>query len=148
MTQYHPLTKRITRFTLWLIISKNKLEYNTEAELTFNVNVPQLKDGEAQFTVYKIDDNCNYFDEWVADREAYGIGDDCFAWSPDDPEIDSTVTLSDENARKIYFDELREKYGECSVLAPQKETVTVKDGKITLDITLGGHEVVFYEITQ
>lgn len=127
---------------------KNTLEYNTEAELTFNVNVPQLKDGEAQLTVYKIDDNCNYFDEWIADREAYGIGDDCFAWSPDDPEIDSTVTLSDENARNIYFDELREKYGECSVLEPQKETVTVKDGKITLDITLGGHEVVFYEITQ
>ena len=127
---------------------KNKLEYNTDAELTFNVNVPQLKDGEAQLTVYKIDDDCNYFDEWIADREVYGIGDDCFAWSPEDPEIDSTVTLSDENARKIYFDELREKYGEASVLEPQKETVTVKDGKITLDITLGGHEVVFYEITQ
>ena len=127
---------------------KNNLKYNTEAEVTFNVNVPQLKDGKAEVTVYKIDDNCNYFDEWVKDREVYGIGDDCFSWSPEDPEIDSTVTLSDENARKIYLEELREKYGEASVLEPKKETVTVKDGKITLDITLGGHEVVFYEITQ
>ncbi len=127
---------------------KNDLEYNTDAEITFNVNAPQLKDGKAEITIYKIDDNCNYFDEWVKDREAYGIGDDCFAWSPEDPEIDNPTTLADEEARKIYFDELREKYGEASVLEPQKETATVKDGKITLDITLGGHEVVFYEITQ
>ena len=127
---------------------KNNLEYNTDAEITFNINVPQFKDGKAKITVYKIDDDCNYFDEWVEDRKTYGIGDDCFSWSPEDPEIDSTVTLSDENARKIYFEELREKYGECSILEPQTEKATVKDGKITLDITLGGHEVVFYQITQ
>ena len=127
---------------------KNNLEYNTDAEITFNINVPQFEDGKAKITVYKIDDDCNYFDEWVEDRKTYGIGDDCFSWSPEDPEIESTVTLSDENARKIYFEDLREKYGEYSILEPQTEKATVKDGKITLDITLGGHEVVFYQITQ
>lgn len=127
---------------------KNDLQYKTNAELAFEINAPQFNNKKLKITSYTIDDDCNYFDEWVEDREKYGIGDDCFAWSPDDPEIDATTTLMDEKARDIYFNELYEKYTECSKLTPTETTVTVKDGKISLNTTLDPHAVIFYEITE
>ena len=98
-------------------------------------------------TAYVIDDDCNWFDEWQQDRITYGIGDECFSWSPDDPEVDNPITLSDPDAREIYFNELKPKYYECSKLVPVEETATVVDGEIALSITLDPNAVVFYEIT-
>ena len=127
---------------------KNNVNYKSEANLSFEISAPEYDGKKVKVTTYVIDDDCNYFDEWVQDREAYGITDDCFSWSPDDPQIDSTVTLSDEKAREIYFNELYEKYAECSVLTPESQEMTVTDGKISLNITLDPHAVVFYEITE
>lgn len=125
---------------------KNDLDYRTQAELTFEINAPQFDGKEVKITACTIDDDCNYFDEWLEDRETYDISDDCFSWSPDDPEIDNPTTLADEEAREIYFNELYNKYNECSKLVPKEETITVKDGKITLATTLDPHAVIFYEI--
>ncbi len=127
---------------------KNDLDYEHDVELTFNINAPQFKGKKVKITTYTIDDDCNYFDEWVEDRKTYNIGDDCFGWSPDDPEIDSTITLKDEKARDIYFNELYSKYTECSKLVPTEETATVENGKIVLNKTLNPHAVVFYEISE
>ena len=127
---------------------KNDLDYEHDVNLTFNINAPQFKGKNVKITTYTIDDDCNYFDEWVEDRKTYNIGDDCFGWSPDDPQIDSTITLKDEKARDIYFNELYSKYTECSKLVPSEEAVTVEDGKITLNTTLDPHAVVFYEISE
>ncbi len=127
---------------------KNDLEYKTSTDLSFEINAPQFDGKKVKITTYTIDDDCNYFDEWVEDRKTYNIGDDCFDWSPDDPEIDNTITLKDEKARDIYFNELYSKYTECSKLVPTEKTTKVENGKITLNKTLNPHAVVFYEITE
>ena len=126
---------------------KNKVNYRASADIKFTVNAPQFDGKEVKVTAYVIDDDCNYFDEWVNDRKTYGIGDDCFGWSPDDPQIDNPTTLSDPDARDIYFNELYDKYAECSKLEPVTETVKVENGEIQLDITLDPHAVVVYEVT-
>lgn len=126
---------------------KNDVEYDKTADLSFTVNAPQYNRKSVKVTAYVVDDDCNYFDEWVEDRKTYGIGDDCFSWSPDDPQIDNPTTLSDPRAREIYKTELYDKYTECSKLVPVQKTVNVSDGKIILDITLDPNAVVFYEMT-
>ena len=126
---------------------KNDLDYKHDVNLTFNINAPQFNGKNVKITTYTIDDDCNYFDEWVEDRKTYNIGDDCFGWSPDDPQIDNPTTLKNQEARDIYFNELYDKYTECSKLVPTEETVKVENGKITLNTTLDPHAVVFYEIS-
>ncbi len=126
---------------------KNSVEYDKSVDLSFNVSVPQFKTDKVNVTVYTVDDNCNYFDEWQQDRIEYGIGDDCFAWSPDDPQIESTVTLKDPAARELYFSKLAEKYEKCSQLTPVTFAVDVVDGKILLETQLAANGVVFFEIT-
>jgi len=126
---------------------KNKVNYTAPADISFTVKAPQFEGKNVKITAYVIDNDCNYFDEWQADRVKYGIGDDCFGWSPDDPIIDNPTTLSDPDARDVYFNELRDKYYECSKLVPEEHTATVINGEIVLDITLDPHAVVFYEIT-
>ena len=126
---------------------KNTIDYKTSTEMTFEINAPQFSGKNVKVKAYVINDDCNYFDEWIEDRKTYNITDDCFDWSPDDPQIDSTITLSDEKARDIYFNELYTKYTECSKLVPTETQAVATDGKITLDIKLEPHSVVFYEIT-
>ncbi len=127
---------------------KNDINYKRCANLNFSVNVPQFSGEKVKVTAYVIDDNCNYFDEWVQDRKTYGIDDDCFSWSPDDPSIDNPITLNDERASNIYYTELYDKYYECSKLEPEQFEAEIVDGKINLNITLNPNAVVFYEITQ
>ncbi len=126
---------------------KNKVDYTAPADIEMTVKVPQFDGKKVKITAYVIDDDCNYFDEWQEDRVKYGIGDDCFAWSPDDPNLDNPTTLNNPKARAIYQSELRNKYVECSKLTPTEQTVTVENGEIALDITLDPNAVVFYEIT-
>ncbi|MEE0980326.1 MAG: hypothetical protein U0K91_01480, partial [Acutalibacteraceae bacterium] len=126
---------------------KNDVDYENTAKLNFKLKVPQFDCDKVKVTAYVIDDSCNYFDEWQEDRVKYGIGDDCFAWSPDDPEIGSVTTLEKQWARDIYFNELEAKYKECSRLVPQTFEVEVKNGKVKLETELNPNAVVFYEIT-
>ena len=127
---------------------KNKVNYKSSADLRFTVKAPQFDGKQLKIIKYVIDDNCNWFDEWVEDRKTYGIGDDCFAWSPDDPVVDNPTTLSDPAAREIYKNELYDKYTECSKLVPTEQTVTVENGEISLKINLAPNAVVFYEIVE
>ncbi len=126
---------------------KDDIEYNKAVDLSFEINASQLNGKTVKITKYVVDDNCNYFDEWIEDRKTYGIGDDCFSWSPDDPCIDNPTTLSNSAAREIYLTQLRSKYYECSKLVPVTETVTVENGVLVLEDTLAANGVIFYEIT-
>ncbi len=126
---------------------KNSLSYSRKANLNFKINAPQFDGRDVKITAYVIDDNCNWFDEWEQDRKTYGIGSDCFSWSPDDPVIGSTATLSNPAARELYFGELKEKYARCSVLTPIETTAKVGNSTLELSITLEPNAVVFYEIT-
>lgn len=126
---------------------KNDTEYDKTADLSFDVDVSAFSSDKVSVTVYTVDDDCNYFDEWRQDRVTYGIGDDCFGWSPDDPQIESTVTLKDTAARELYFSELAEKYEQCAQLTPVTYTADVVDGRVVLDTSLAANGVVFFEVS-
>lgn len=127
---------------------KNKVDYKSSADINLTVKLPENYGSNVKITAYVVDDDCNYFDEWVEDRETYGIDDECFSWSPDDPCIDNPTTLSDAEAREIYFNELYEKYYECSKLVPKETTAKVVNGEIIIEDSLNPNAVVFYEITK
>ena len=122
---------------------KNKLDYKAEAEVTVRVNAPQLADGEAAVTLYMIDDDCNWFDEWDAERESLGVTDDKFAWSPDD----GCPNWADEQARQTFLS-LQEKYAGYCKLEPVTSTVKVKNGSFKLDVKLAPHAVAFIDVTS
>lgn len=123
---------------------KNDLEYSESAKVNISVSAPQFEGKKVKITTYRIDDNCNYFDEWLEDREKYGIEDSDIAWSPQCPCFYGM--LNDSNDRKIYDENLKSKYAECSRLVPQTTEADVVDGKISIDTTIGANNVVFYEI--
>ena len=127
---------------------KNKVNYKSSADTKLTVKLPQFDGKQVKITSYVINDDCNYFDEWVEDRKTYGIGNDCFAWSPDDPSLDNPTTLADPRAREIYFSELYDKYTECSKLEPSDQTAEVVNGELVIETNLDPHAVVFYEITE
>ncbi|MBR3801906.1 MAG: hypothetical protein IKK37_00480 [Clostridia bacterium] len=126
---------------------KNDIDYNKTADLSFDVDASVFNSDKVNVTVYTVDDSCNYFDEWRQDREKYGIGDDCFGWSPDDPQIENSVTLKDPTARELYFNELAEKYEQCAQLKPVTYTADVVDGRVVLESSLAANGVVFFEVT-
>lgn len=123
---------------------KNDLDYDKDMNVNFNIKVPQLDGKTVTVTKYLVNDDCNFFDEWVEDRKTYGMGDDCFSWSPDSPTVDTN--FSDSKAREVYFSELRDKYEKCAVLTPVTETAVVKNGKLRLSETLEAGNVIFFEI--
>lgn len=115
------------------------------APLTLRLRSLPFADGPVQVTSYRINDDCNYFDDWRRDRAAYGIGDDCFSWSPDCPNIGGS--LRDPAARALYYETLAPLYAQAARLTPETAAGTVEDGRLTLETTLEPNEVVFYEIT-
>lgn len=125
---------------------KNSLKYKKSMNVSFDISAPQLDGKTVTVTRYLVNDDCNFFDEWQEDRKIYGIGDDCFQWSPDDPIIESMTTLNNPEAIKLYKEKLRDKYEECSELVPLTETVKVENGKLTLEADLQAGNVIFYEV--
>ncbi|MGN0636557.1 MAG: hypothetical protein ACI4I5_10095 [Acutalibacteraceae bacterium] len=126
---------------------KNDLQYDRSVQVKLSMHLPQFAGKTVSVTQYIVSDECNYFDEWIEDRKTYGIGDDCFFWSPDDPCLDADTTLHDPAAKQIYTEQLREKYIECAKLVPTQQTQTVDaDGMLVLCPTLQASNVLFLEI--
>ncbi len=125
---------------------KNDINYDKSIDAKFNLNVPDLDGKKVEVKIFRVNDNCNYFDEWQKDRETYNIGNECFSWSPDCPCIENNATLCDNTAREFYFKNLREKYKECSELVPESKSYTVTNGEIVLSETISPCGVVFIEI--
>ncbi len=123
---------------------KNDLNYLRKINYTLQVKCP-FGGKNAEVTRSLVSDDCNFFDEWLKDREELGITSADFGWSPDDPMLDCSVTLSSSSARAKY-NTVRDKYIECSRLVPVTETVPVKKGTITLEETLDAGNVLFLEI--
>lgn len=124
---------------------KNSLDYDKTANLSITFNNLPLKDGKITAKVYTVDDSCNYFDDWLRDREKYGIDSTCFDWSPDCPNIGGS--LKDEKARKVYYETLEKDYAAKSKLTPTETVLEVKDGKLTISASIPGNTVIFWEIT-
>ncbi len=124
---------------------KYDLDYAAAANVHFDVNVPALDGKNVKITKYAVDDNCNFFDEWQADRKAANIGDECFSWSPDDFQVDSAVVLEDEQARE-FWNAHRDGYEQNAQLTPVSENGKVENGSLSFDCTIPANSVVFYEI--
>ncbi len=125
---------------------KNDVDFKNKLNINLNLNIPQFEGKEVVIAKSLVNDDCNYFDEWQEDRKTYGITDDKFCWSPDDPSLDNPTTLADEETISFYRENLRDKYIECSKLTPVETTETVKDGILTINETIEAGNVVFYEI--
>lgn len=95
-----------------------------------------------------INDDCNFFDEWLEDRKRYNITNDAFFWSPDDGQVEASIILKDERAKIIYKDQLREKYVKCSELKPDTKTVKTKRKKYSETVSLASNNVLFIQITR
>ena len=123
---------------------KKNLSYSKSAKINLRIKNLPVENGKVKAIVYTIDDSCNYFDDWLADREKYGIGDECFDWSPDCPNIGGS--LKDPQARNIYYETLKDEYAEKSKLIPSETELEIKDGKLIINTELEANTVVFYEI--
>ena len=125
---------------------KNDVNYDKKVMFNLNVNVPFS--GEVTCTKSLVSDDCNFFDEWVIDRQKLGITDSDFAWSPDDPLLDDVNTLWNSAAQRKYKESVRESYFEYATLVPTTETVKVKKGCISMGVILDASNVLFLEFRK
>ncbi len=125
-------------------IFKNDLNYQDRVKYKMQIKLP-VKSKKVLVTSYLVCDDCNFFDEWIADCETLGITSADFAWSPDDPMLDMAVTLKSESGIRKYKT-MRDKYIKCSRLKPVTKVTDVKRGVITIEDNLNAHNVLFLEI--
>lgn len=126
---------------------KFDLNYADNADASFTIDAPFWKDKDVEIVETTIDDEENFFCQWLKDREKYKITDDMFHWSPDSGCLDTTII--DPEARKLYFEQLRSGYKEKANTPPRSKTSVVRvgsDGKLSFSKTLARHAVVFYTI--
>lgn len=126
---------------------KNDLDYKEQAIFNFSINLSGYGFEAANVKVSFIDDSCNFFDEWQADREKYNITSDAFCWSPDDPCLDSVTTLADPDTIELYKTQLRDKYIDCARLQPVNYNYVVENDTLEFNNVIAGNSAVFYEIT-
>ena len=124
---------------------KNTLNYKRAVDFALRVQTPWSGNGRVQIKTYLINDDCNFFDDWVKDREELGITNSAFGWSPDDPLLDTSVTLQSGSARQKY-NNLKSKYTIRARLLPDTTFDNLQDGVLILDERLEGSNVVFLEI--
>ncbi|MBE6809764.1 MAG: hypothetical protein E7521_01730 [Ruminococcaceae bacterium] len=142
VSAYDPATKtlRIMAYNF-----KNDYEYNKKASLSFTIAAP-IQSGSVSIIKEYVNDDCNYFDEWLKDRKDYNITNDMFSWSPDDPSIEAFLSNASEELKNVYYKKLKPNYLKASVLNPKVENANISGGRLTLNDTIDGNSVVFYEI--
>jgi hypothetical protein len=124
---------------------KNTLKYSRRFNYGMQIKLP-FDAKKVQITRYLVSDDCNFFDDWLADWEELGISESDFSWSPDDPLVDMAVTLSNSAAIRQYKTK-RDKYIECSRLTPVTEEADVSKGVLTLGAEkIEANNVLFLEI--
>jgi hypothetical protein len=122
----------------------NSLTYASKAEVHLSIKTESTKE-EYNISTYKVDNNCNWFDEWVDDRRKLGIENSMFKQSPDDA-CGILHTLNNEWAKEQYRS-LISKYKICSELIPETSTIqSCSPGTLMFDITLPPNTVWFIHI--
>ena len=122
----------------------NSLTYASKAEVHLSIKTESPKE-EYNISTYKVDNNCNWFDEWVDDRRKLGIENSMFKQSPDDA-CGILHTLNNEWAKEQYRS-LISKYKICSELIPETSTIqSCSPGTLLFDITLPPNTVWFIHI--
>ncbi|MCQ2143314.1 MAG: hypothetical protein MJY56_04520 [Bacteroidales bacterium] len=120
----------------------NSLSYDKEVAVKLEIETGLQ--GKHKLIKSRIDDDCNWFDEWVEDRKKAGIGNDDCSWSPDDPCC--VPAFANSKAREL-FEENHDKYRKCSTLYPEKANITIgEDGLVETTVVLPPNTVCFIEI--
>ncbi|MBR4962211.1 MAG: hypothetical protein IKY52_15035 [Clostridia bacterium] len=101
---------------------------------------------KAKITFSWINDDSNFFDEWVADYEAAGIKKTDFSWSPDSTQLPGNLTT--EAARSVFNRNLSSgsDYEQCAILKKESVEVPVSGGELYYHIPLEPNSVVFLKI--
>ncbi len=126
---------------------KFDLEYAEKVDVNFAVAAPFWKGKKVEIVETVIDDEANFFCEWLKDKEKHAIPNEAFHWSPDSGCLD--VGFSDQKIRDFYFKELRPKYLEIARRPPRSSSSVVEvaeDGTLNCGTKLARHAVVFYVI--
>ena len=118
-----------------------------ESIIDLNIKLP-FRRGLISVTMTPVDDNCNYFDEWIEDRKKYNIADDAFGYSPDDGQVEANIILRDAKARKLYKDSLREKYIKCAELHPITIKQWMKSFTYINKLIIKDNSVLFIDIIK
>ena len=122
----------------------NSLNYTSKAEVTLSIKTASEKE-EYNIKTYKVDSDCNWFDEWVEDRKKLGIKNSMFTSSPDDA-CGIIHTLNNEWAKGQYRS-LLPKYKKCSELIPETNIISSSSPKtLTFDVSISPNTVWFIHI--
>ena len=116
-------------------------------EITLNLLLP-YNSRKAKVVKWLVNDDCNFFDEWQADRQRYNIGNEAFQWSPDDGQVEANIILNDPEAKKIYWEQLRDNYIKCSELKPKTSSIRIRSRKYSENVALARNNVLFIQITK
>lgn len=109
-------------------------KYDLEAKDSLDITIrikPLTKKRCHTISYWKLDDDCNWFDEWTKIREENGITDDMFSWSGDDacclPD-----NIIDSTARQVFVDNLPLFKKSSKLVTIFKKYRTDKDGYLTI----------------
>ncbi|MCL1821825.1 MAG: hypothetical protein FWG22_03270 [Prolixibacteraceae bacterium] len=91
-----------------------------------------------------ISDDSNFFDEWLKDREQWGITADDFGWSSDSFVI-KPPTLSNSKFLKAFNDKIPF-YQSCAKLKPEQVTLDFGNGVPHIQTEIPLHGVLLWEI--
>ena len=116
-------------------------------DIDLNFRLP-YNSRHAKVVKWLVNDDCNFFDEWQEDRKKHNINNDAFSWSPDDGQTEVSIILNDQRAKKIYREQLREKYIMCSELKPETKTKRIRRWNYSETVQLASNNVLFIQITK
>ena len=98
---------------------------------------------KARLTLSYVNNDSNFFDEWVADYEAAGLGKTDFSWSPDSTQLPNNLT---SDAARMLFNRNYIRYTEASALQTETVEVTVAEGELYYQVPIAPNSVVFCTI--
>ncbi len=98
---------------------------------------------KARLTLSYVNNDSNFFDEWVADYEAAGLGKTDFSWSPDSTQLPNNLTS--DTARMLYNRNYI-RYTECAQLQTETVEVPVSGGELYYQVPIAPNSVVFCTI--
>jgi len=116
-----------------------------ESDKNFHIQT-DLDCQKARVTVSYINDDANFFDEWMEVCAENGLGQNDFSWSPDGTQLPERLVT--DHARQVYSENLTagKNFAECARLKSESFEVDVIDGKLDFATVLDQNTVVFLKI--
>jgi len=124
----------------------NMINYSGNREITFKINTNGIMKDKVSVTKWLINDDSNYFDEWMEDCKKFGIADSDFSWSTESVSVEDVLFKDTANKQKFYSG--LERYKKASGLHPGQEIQHVENNKLEISSILPANNVIFYEITN